>query len=56
MNIFISRSKTRIKRNMLILIGLFFKGNSSFDILELVGFISDSQVYLENAVLMDYDK
>ena len=34
----------------------FFKGNSNFDILEVLELISGTQVDLENDILMDYDR
>ena len=37
-------------------IGQFFKGNSNFDISEVLELISRTQVDLENNILMDYDR
>ena len=53
-----SRSRTRIRSvgTIDMFIGQFFKENLIRVILEVLEFITGSQVELENDILMDYDK
>ena len=41
---------------MLMFISQLCKGNSNFDILEVLQLISGTQVDLENDILMEYDR
>ena len=48
-------TRNRCIGTMYMFIGQFFKGNSNFDILEVLQLISGTQVDLENDILMEYD-
>ena len=48
-----NRTRNKIIGTMYMFIYQFFKGNSNFDILEVVKPISGTQLDLENGILMD---